>query len=73
MMGHNICFKGVIRKIIPFTSSYLEYCAMSKNKICAQFALTVIETCIIQKALHIMGFCQFYKGKEFAGTVCFQD
>ena len=25
MMGHNICFKGILWEIIPFTPSYLEH------------------------------------------------
>ena len=26
MRGHNVCFIGLIRKIIPITPSYLELC-----------------------------------------------
>ena len=26
MKGHNVCFYGAIRKIIPFTPSYLDHC-----------------------------------------------
>ena len=33
MMGPNICFKGVIRKIIPFNPSYLEHCKFTSEEL----------------------------------------